>query len=141
MLDILVTARENHALCCVHAENHGMIAWMSRRLVERGYVAPKFHSVSHPRVSEREAFERVIAMAALIDQPIVIFHVSTAQGAAAIRRAREEGYKVFAETCPQYRFMTAADLDRPGMEGAKWICSPPARTPEDQEALWRALEL
>jgi len=140
MLDILVTARENHALCCVHAENHGMIAWMCRRLVERGYVAPKFHSVSHPRVSEREAFERLIAMAALIDQPIVIFHVSTAQG-AAIRRARGEGYKVFAETCPQYLFMTAADLDRPGIEGAKWICSPPARTPEDQEALWRALEL
>jgi dihydropyrimidinase len=141
MLDVLMTARENRALVCVHAENHGMIAWMSRRLVERGYVAPKFHAVSHPRLAEREAFERLIAMAALVDQPIMIFHVSTAEGAAVIRRARGEGQKVFAETCPQYLFLTAADLDRPGIEGAKWMCSPPLRTADDQEALWRALEL
>jgi dihydropyrimidinase len=97
--------------------------------------------MSHPRVSEAEAFNRLIAMAALVDQPIMIFHVSTAEGAAVIRRARGEGLKVFAETCPQYLFMTAQDLDRPGLEGAKWMCSPPARTEGDQEALWRALAL
>lgn len=141
LLDVLVTAREGGALVCVHAENHGMIAWMGRRLVERGYVAPKFHAVSHPRVSEAEAMNRLIAMAALVDQPIMIFHVSTAEGAATIRRARGEGLKVFAETCPQYLFLTAADLDRPGAEGAKWMCSPPARSAADQEALWRALAL
>jgi dihydropyrimidinase len=141
LLDVLLTARENRALVCVHAENHGMIAWMGRRLVERGYTAPKFHAMSHPRVSEAEAFNRLIAMAALVDQPIMIFHVSTAEGAAVIRRARGEGLKVFAETCPQYLFMTAQDLDRPGLEGAKWMCSPPARTEADQEALWRALAL
>lgn len=141
MLDVLVTARGGGALVCVHAENHGMIAWMGKRLVERGYVAPKFHAVSHPRVSEAEAMNRLIAMAALVDQPIMIFHVSTAEGAATIRRARGAGLKVFAETCPQYLFLTAADLDRAGVEGAKWMCSPPARTAADQEALWRALAL
>ena len=141
MLDVLMAARENRALVCVHAENHGMIAWMGRRLVERGYTAPKFHAMSHPRVSEPEAFDRLIAMAALIDQPIMIFHVSTAEGAAAVRRARGEGLKVFAETCPQYLFLTARDLDKPGLEGAKWMCSPPPRTEADQEALWRALAL
>jgi dihydropyrimidinase len=141
MLDILLTARENRALVCVHAENHGMIAWMGKRLVERGYTAPKFHAMSHPRVSEAEAFNRLIAMAALIDQPIMIFHVSTAEGAAVVRRARGEGLKVFAETCPQYLFLTAQDLDKPGLEGAKWMCSPPPRTQADQEALWRALDL
>jgi dihydropyrimidinase len=140
-LDVLLTARENRALVCVHAENHGMIAWMGKRLLERGYTAPKYHAVSHPRVSETEAFERLIAMAALIDQPIMIFHVSTSEGAAIIRRARGAGQKVYGETCPQYLFMTASDLDRPGLEGAKWMCSPPPRTADDQEALWRALEL
>jgi dihydropyrimidinase len=141
LLDILLTARENKALVCVHAENHGMIAWMAKRLQARGYTAPKYHAISHPRISEREAFERLTAMAALIDQPIMIFHVSTAEGARVIRRARGEGIKVFAETCPQYLFLTRDDLDKPGAHGAKWICSPPLRETSDQEALWRALAL
>lgn len=140
-LDVLMTARQNRALVCVHAENHGMIAWMGKRLLERGYTAPRYHAVSHPRGSETEAFERLITMAALIDQPIMIFHVSTAEGAAMIRRARGEGRKVFGETCPQYLFMTAKDLDRRGLDGAKWMCSPPPRTEADQEALWQALAL
>jgi dihydropyrimidinase len=125
----------------VHAENHGMISWMSKRLVEKGYTAPKYHGVSHPRVAEVEAFERLIRCSALLDQPVMIFHVSTAEGAATVRRARGEGLKVYAETCPQYLFLTAADMDKPGLEGAKWMCSPPARTEADQEALWRALAL
>lgn len=141
MLDVMLAARENRALVCVHAENHGMIAWMARRLIEKGYTAPKYHAISHPRVSETEAFERLIAMSTLLDQPIMIFHVSTAEGAAVIRRARGEGAKVFAETCPQYLFLTKDDLDKPGLEGAKWMCSPPPRTEADQEALWRALAL
>jgi dihydropyrimidinase len=140
-LDVLMTARENRALVCVHAENHGMIAWMGKRLLDRGYAAPKHHAASHPRLAETEAFERLIAMAALVDQPIMIFHVSTAEGAAIIRRARGEGRKVYGETCPQYLFMTAKDLDRPGLDGAKWMCSPPPRDAADQEALWRALAL
>ncbi len=140
-LDVLMTARENRALVCVHAENHGMIAWMAKRLIDRGYKEPKYHAVSHPRAAETEAFERLIRLAALVDQPIMIFHVSTREGAAIIRRARGEGLKIFGETCPQYLLMTAADLDRPGLEGAKWMCSPPPRTADDQEALWQALAL
>jgi dihydropyrimidinase len=141
ILDVMLVAREHGALLCVHAENHGMISWMGKRLVEKGYVAPKFHAPSHPRVSEAEAFERLIRMSQLLDQPVMIFHVSTAEGAAIIRRARGEGIKVFAETCPQYLFLTADDLDKPGLEGAKWMCSPPARTKADQDALWRHLAL
>src|SRR6266513_1105198 len=114
---------------------------MGKRLVKHGYTAPKFHSISHPRVCEPEAFNRLIACAALVDQPIMIFHVSTAEGAAAIRRARGEGLKVFGETCTQYLLLTKADLDKPGVEGAKWICSPPLREASDQEALWQALAL
>jgi dihydropyrimidinase len=138
LLDVLAAARENRALVMVHAENHGMISWMSKRLLKHGYTAPKFHAISHPRVCEAEAFTRLIACAALVDQPIMIYHVSTAEGAAVIRRARGQGLKVFAETCPQYLFLTKADLDKPGLEGAKWMFSPPARDASDQEALWRA---
>jgi dihydropyrimidinase len=141
LLDILVAARESGALLCAHAENHGIISWMVKRLLARGYTQPKYHAISHARFSEAEAFHRLIGMAALVDQPIMIFHVSTAEGAKAIRDARGEGLKVFAETCPQYLFLTAEDLDKPDAEGAKWMCSPPPRRASDQEALWQALEL
>jgi dihydropyrimidinase len=124
----------------VHAENHGMITWMGRRLLERGYGHPRYHAVSHPRAAETEAIGRAIHCAALLDQPLMIFHVSTAEGAAVIHRARGEGVKVWGETCTQYLTLTKADIDRPAIEGAKWICSPPLREAEDQEALWRALE-
>src|ERR1700680_1445233 len=139
LLDVRAAARDNGAFMMVHAENHGMIAWISKRLLARGHTAPKYHAVSHPRSGEAEAFTRLIACAALVDQPIMIYHVSTAEGAAVIRQARGQGLKVFAETCPQYLLLTKADLDRPGFEGAKWICSPPLREAADQEALWRAL--
>ena len=141
LLDILAAARAAKALVCVHAENHGVITWMVKRLLERGYTAPKYHSISHARLSESEAFTRLIAFSELLDQPVMIFHVSTREGAAIIREARGRGIKIFAETCPQYLFLTAGDLDRTGVEGAKWMCSPPARAHDDQEALWRALEL
>lgn len=141
LLDVLYAARQNRALVCVHAENHGMIQWMTKRLLSGGYVEPKYHSISHPRSAEAEAIQRLIHLAALIDQPIMVFHVSTAEGALIVRRARGEGLKVYAETCPQYLFFDASCLERPGIEGAKWICSPPPRNEADQKALWRALEL
>ncbi|MGL5114497.1 MAG: dihydropyrimidinase [Beijerinckiaceae bacterium] len=139
LIDVLARARELKAMICVHAENHGLIAWMSKKLIARGYTAPKYHAVSHPRLSEIEAFQRLIAIAEFLDQPIMIFHVSTAEGAALIRQAQGRGVKVFAETCPQYLFLTAKDLDKPGTHGAKWMCSPPPRTIADQDALWAAL--
>lgn len=141
LLDVMLSAREAGALVCVHAENHGLLKWMGERLAKRGYTAPKYHAVSHPRAAEVEAFHRLIAFSELLDTPICIFHVSTAEGAAVIREARGRGVKIYAETCPHYLLMTAAELDRPGIEGAKWICSPPQRETTDQEALWRALAL
>lgn len=140
LLDVLLAARKAGALVCVHAENHGMISWMSRRLIEAGHEAPKFHALSHPRGSEAEAINRLIACAELLDQPVMIFHVSTADGVAAIRAARARSVKVYAETCPQYLFLTATDIDKPGSEGAKWMCSPPPREASDQEALWQAFD-
>jgi dihydropyrimidinase len=141
LLDVLAVARKSRAMVCVHAENHGVISWMVKRLLAHGHKAPKFHAASHARIAESEAINRLVEMAALIDQPIMVFHVSTAEGAAVIRQARGRGLKVFAETCPQYLFLTESDLDRPGIEGGKWMCSPPLRLASDQEALWRAIAL
>ncbi len=138
-LDVLWAARQHGCMVCVHAENHGMISWMGKRLIEQGLTAPKNHVPSHPRLAEAEAINRAIAMASFLDQPLMIFHVSTAEGAATIRRWQEQGVKVYGETCTQYLTLSAADLDRPGIEGAMWICSPPLRDPADQEALWAAL--
>ena len=141
LLNVLQAARDNNAMVCVHAENHGMISWLGKRLLKHGYTAPKFHGIAHPRLCEPEAFHRLIACAALVDQPIMIFHVSTAEGAQVIRHYRGEGLKIFAETCPQYLFLTKKKLDMPGVEGRKWMFSPPARKASDQEALWQALAL
>jgi dihydropyrimidinase len=71
--------------------------------------------------------------------PVMIFHVSTAEAVAEIAAARARGAAVWAETCPHYLFQTEAVLDRPGMAGAKWMCSPPQRTEADQRALWAGL--
>jgi len=78
-------------------------------------------------------------MSQLIDQPIMVFHVSTAEGAEVVRKARASGVKLFGETCPHYLLLTADDVNKPGLEGAKWMCSPSLRTASDQDALWQAL--
>jgi dihydropyrimidinase len=140
MLDLLSLARRERAMVSVHAENDAMIAWSTRRLLERGCAAPRYHAISHPRLAEAEAVHRLIAMAALVDQPVVVFHVTTETSMAAIRAAQTRGQKVFAETCPQYLFLDASDLDRPGLEGAKWMFSPPARDAGDRTAIWRGLQ-
>ena len=138
-LDVLATARRHGAMVMVHAENHGLISWIGKRLIEGGHVRPAFHVTSHPRAGEAEAIGRAIALAAFIDQPLMIYHVSTREGVDAIRRARGQGIKVHAETCTQYLALTASDLDRPGVEGAMWMCSPPLRDPDDADALWAGL--
>ncbi len=139
ILDVLAVARRHGALTMVHAENHGIISWLSGRLVKQGNVAPRYHAISHTRSSEAEAINRVIALAALIDTPILIVHVSTIEGVQAIRDAQSRGVKVYGETCPQYLFLTAADIDR-GLEGAMFCCSPPPRDVAAQEACWQGLK-
>ena len=138
-LEVLAHARRLGALTMVHAENHDMIGWMSDRLVGAGHEAPKFHAAGHPKLAESEATARAIDLAELVDAPLYIVHVSSKEAAAAIAAARRRGLRVFAETCPQYLLLTAEDLDRPGMEGAKYCCSPAPRDEECQEALWEGI--
>lgn len=139
-LDILTVAKEHGALTMVHAENSGMIAWMSDRLVDGGYTQPRYHAVSHPALAESEAINRAISLAKLVDAPLLLVHVSTQEGASLVSNARMQGAKIFGETCAQYLFLDRTDLDRPGMEGAKFMCSPPLRDAATQDALWRHLQ-
>lgn len=139
-LDVLCVAREYGAMTMVHAENNDVIKWLSRRLLDRGHSAPKYHAMSHARIAETEASNRAIQLARLVDTPLLIVHVSTEEAANTILQARNQGLKVFGETCPQYLFLTADDIDRDGMEGAKFCCSPPPRDAHDQEAMWKGLK-
>ncbi|MDH3413693.1 MAG: dihydropyrimidinase [Gammaproteobacteria bacterium] len=140
MLDVLSLARREGAMMMVHAENHDMIRWLTDRLLDKGYSAPKFHAVSHPRIAEGEATHRAICLAEFIDVPLLIVHVSATQAIDAIRAAQSRGLKIYGETCPQYLFLTAKDLDRDGMEGAKYCCSPPPRDEAAQESVWTGIQ-
>jgi dihydropyrimidinase len=139
MLDILALARREGAFVMVHAENHDIIRWLTARLLDRGHGAPRYHAVSHARLAEGEATGRAITLAELVDVPMLIVHVSAPEAIDAIRAAQTRGLKIFGETCPQYLFLTAADIDLPGVEGAKFCCSPPPRDEAAQEAVWRGL--
>src|SRR6201993_549379 len=139
MLDILAVARREGALVMIHAENHDMIKWLTARLLDRGLGAPRYHAVSHARLAEGEATNRAVALSQLLDVPILLVHVSAAEAIEVIRNAQTRGLRIYGETCPQYLFLTADDLAKPGMEGAKFCCSPPPRDRAAQEAVWTGL--
>ena len=139
ILDVLEVAGREGALVMVHAENNDMIRWIAKRLVERGLTAPKYHAVAHTPLAETEATNRAVALATLMDVPLLIVHVSGLEAVRVIHSAQALGLPIHAETCPQYLFLTAEDIDLPGTEGAKFCCSPPPRDPESQEAVWQGL--
>jgi dihydropyrimidinase len=139
LLDILAVARREGALVMVHAENHDMIKWLTARLLDRGLGAPRYHAVSHARLAEGEATNRAVALSQLLDVPILLVHVSAAEAIDVIRNAQTKGLKIYGETCPQYLFLTADDIAKPGVEGAKFCCSPPPRDQAAQQAVWAGL--
>jgi dihydropyrimidinase len=139
-LRVLAAARRAGALVTVHCENYEAIRWRTAALLADGRTDPKYHAWSRPSMIEREATHRAIALAELVDQPIQIFHVSCPEVAEEIERAQRRGLKVWGETCPQYFVLTAADMDRPGFEGAKFMCSPAPRDKAASEGLWRMVQ-
>jgi dihydropyrimidinase len=139
LLDVLEVAEREGALVMVHAENNDMIRWLAQRLIARGLKAPKYHAVAHDALAETEATHRAIALSRLVGTPLMIVHVSSLEAVKVIHGAQALGVPVSGETCPQYLFLTAQDLDLPGVEGAKYCCSPPPRDAAAQQALWDAL--
>ncbi|MBS0453556.1 MAG: dihydropyrimidinase [Proteobacteria bacterium] len=140
ILDVLEVARRHDAMAMIHAENSDCIEWLTKRLEAAGRTAPRFHSHSRPMLVEREAAHRAISLAELVDVPILIVHVSGREAVEQIRWARAHGLNVFAETCPQYLFLTAEDLGiDDDYHGAKCVCSPPPRNKANQEVIWNGL--
>ncbi|KAI1085843.1 dihydropyrimidinase [Whalleya microplaca] len=144
ILSVLLAARSAQILTMVHAENGDVLAWLTDRLEAAGRFAPKYHAHAHSRILEEEATHRAIALSALLAHtPILLVHVSAPGAAAHIRAAQTAGHPVFAETCPQYLFLTREDLDPPpgggGVEGAKCVCAPPPRAAADHGAIWTGL--
>ncbi|OUS37947.1 dihydropyrimidinase ['Osedax' symbiont bacterium Rs2_46_30_T18] len=139
ILEVLFRARELQSLVMIHAENNDVIRWLTDKLLALGHSQPKYHAISHARIAESEATHRAISLAELLDTPLLIVHVSSAEATAEIRHAQERGLKIYGETCPQYLFLTAQDLDREGMDGAMYCCSPPPRDKASQEVIWQGL--
>jgi dihydropyrimidinase len=127
------------ATIMMHAENGIAIDQLVLQALEAGRTDPVYHGLTRPPELEGEATSRAITLAKVADCPLYIVHLSAAHALQAVAEARDAGQNVFAETCPQYLYLTLDDLARPDFEGAKFVCSPPLRTPDHGAALWRGL--
>jgi dihydropyrimidinase len=132
-------AAASGALIMMHAENGGPIDVLVRQFLEEGKTAPVNHALTRPAVMEGEAVHRVFKLAELAGTPAYIVHLSSRDALNEVREARDRGMAAFAETCPQYLFLSTDDMAQPGFEGAKFVCSPPLRTADHQEELWKGL--
>ena len=130
-------ARDNGMLVMAHCENGDVIDTLTEQALAVGHTTPEWHALTRPAWGAVEATLRVAGMASAADAPVYIVHMNAGGEVDMLKYAREHGVKVMGETCPQYLFFTIDDLRRP--DGAKWICSPPMRTKEDNARLWDGL--
>ena len=131
--------REVNGLPVVHAENWDVISTLMARNLAAGNISPHWHPRSRPALFEGEAVSRVVKLASYAGTRAHIFHVTCDDAVQEIADARRRGLPISGETCPQYLLLTQDVYDAPGVEGALPVCSPPIRSQEEQDALWRAL--
>ncbi|HET9850911.1 MAG TPA: dihydropyrimidinase [Candidatus Limnocylindrales bacterium] len=129
---------KNGGLIMMHAENGLAIDIVAADLVAEGKTDPLYHGIARYPVFEGEATNRVIRLAEAAQVPVYIVHLSATDALEAVRDARDRGSQAFAETCPQYLFLSLDDMGN-GFEGAKFVCSPPLRTADHQDDLWTGL--
>jgi dihydropyrimidinase len=129
---------KNGGLIMMHAENGMAIDVVAAGEVAAGHTDPYYHGVARYPIFEGEASNRVIRQAEAAGVPVYIVHLSARDALEAVRAARDRGSMTFAETCPQYLFLSLDDMGN-GFEGAKFVCSPPLRTADHQDELWRGL--
>ena len=130
---------KNGGTICMHAENGGVIDVLVKQALAEGKTAPKYHALTRPARAEAEATHRAIALAEIADVPIYIVHLSAAEALEMVTEARDRGLPAFAETCPQYLFLSYDNYEEPGFDGAKYVMSPPLRAQATQDRLWRGL--
>jgi dihydropyrimidinase len=138
---ILQRSGELGATICMHAENGPVIDVIAEQAFAKGETAPKYHAITRPARLEAEATNRAIALAEVAGVPVYIVHLSAAEALEEVAAARHRGLPAFAETCPQYLFLSYENYEEPGFDGAKYVMSPPLRAKEKQEDLWRGLRL
>jgi len=126
-------------LICMHAENGGVIDVIVRRALAEGKRSPKYHALTRPTTAEGEATGRAIALAEMAGAPVYIVHLSCNDALEKVREARDRGLPAYAETCPQYLYLSLEHMDAPGFEGAKYVFTPPLREKWHQEKLWQGL--
>jgi dihydropyrimidinase len=129
---------KNGGLIMMHAENGLAIDIVAADLVADGKTDPLYHGIARYPVFEGEATNRVIRLAEAAQVPVYIVHLSARDALNAVRDARDRGSQAFAETCPQYLFLSLDDMGN-GFEGAKFVCSPPLRSADHQDELWTGL--
>ncbi|GIE74360.1 dihydropyrimidinase [Actinoplanes philippinensis] len=143
ILRAMQKARDNGAMIMMHAENGPAIDVLVKQALERGETDPIHHGLTRPQELEAEATSRAIWLASVAaDCPLYIVHLSASKALEQVRNARDLGKNVFAETCPQYLYLTLEDqLGAPGFEGAKWVCSTPLRSKHETHRadLWQGL--
>ena len=134
-------AGERGGLICMHAENGIVINEIIKRALEQGRTAPKYHALTRPTIAEAEGVHRAIAIAEMAESPVYIVHLSCADALNQVRQARDRGVPAFAETCPQYLFLSIDNYDEPGFDGAKYVMTPPLREKSNQAELWKGLKM
>lgn len=143
ILRAMQKARDNGSMIMMHAENGPAIDVLVQQALSRGETDPIYHGLTRPEALEAEATNRAIALASVAaDCPLYIVHLSASKALEAVAAARDAGRNVFAETCPQYLYLSLEDqLGAPGFEGAKWVCSTPLRSKHEhhQRDLWQGL--
>jgi dihydropyrimidinase len=130
----------NGGLVCMHAENGNAIDVIVQQALAEGKKAPKYHALTRPTTAEAEATARAIALAEMAGAPVYIVHLSCNDALEKVREARDRGLPVYAETCPQYLYLSIENFDVPDFEGAKYVFTPPLREKWHQEKLWNGLK-
>ena len=145
ILRAMQNAGESGAMIMMHAENGIAIDVLVAQSLARGDTDPMYHSLTRPAELEGEATHRAIQLAKVAGNvPLYIVHMSASEALEEVAAAQHAGLNVFAETCPQYLYLTLEDqLMQPGFEGAKWVCSTPLRTKHahHQTDLWKGLRM
>jgi dihydropyrimidinase len=136
----LRTTAKNGGLVCMHAENGSAIDVIVQQALAEGKTAPKYHALTRPTTAEAEATARAIALAEMAGAPVYIVHLSCNDALEKVREARDRGLPVYAETCPQYLYLSLENFDVPDFEGAKYVFTPPLREKWHQEKLWNGLK-
>ncbi|WP_309115544.1 dihydropyrimidinase [Saccharothrix sp.] len=139
ILRAMQKARETGSTIMMHAENGIAIDQLVAQALAEGRTEPVEHGLTRPAELEGEATSRAITLAKVTGSPLYIVHLSAAQALDAVTKARDTGQNVFAETCPQYLYLSLEDLAKPDFEGSKYVASPPLRPKEHQSELWRGL--